>query len=187
VTPRRRRPWAALGGAVLVVAAIAGFLAERELRQPDVGYVPTDPEVVNTMLDLARLTPSDVLYDLGCGDGRIVVAAAKRGAHAVGIDIDPQRIAEANANANAAGVSDRVEFLREDLFSANISRATVVAVYLLPSLNLQLRPKLFKELRPGTRIVSHSFDMGDWQPEQTVRLGDTRLFLWRIQPDPALK
>jgi cyclopropane fatty-acyl-phospholipid synthase-like methyltransferase len=186
VTARRRRTWAALGGAVLVIAAIAAFVAERELRQPDVGYVPTEPDIVDAMLDLARLTPSDVLYDLGCGDGRIVVAAAKRGAYAVGIDIDPQRIAEANANANAAGVSDRVQFLQEDLFSADISRATVVAVYLLPSLNLQLRPRLFKELRPGTRVVSHSFDMGDWQPEQTLRLGDTRLFLWRIQPDRSM-
>jgi cyclopropane fatty-acyl-phospholipid synthase-like methyltransferase len=184
VTPRRR--WAALGGAVLAIAAIAAFVAERAFRWPDVGYVATEPDVVNTMLDLARLTPSDVLYDLGCGDGRIVITAAKRGAHAVGIDIDPERIAEANANANAAGVSDRVQFLQEDLFSADISRATVVAVYLLPSLNLKLRPKLFKELRPGTRIVSHSFDMGDWKPEQSLEVGDARLFLWRIQPDPSM-
>jgi precorrin-6B methylase 2 len=175
-----------LVGACVLVAAVAGVIAVREFRGPDVGYVPTEPDVVDTMLDLAKLTPADVLYDLGCGDGRIVVTAAKRGAHAIGIDIDPRRIAEANANANAAGVSDRVQFLQEDLFSADISKATVVTVYLLPSLNLKLRPKLFKELRPGTRVVSHSFDMGDWKPEQSLELGDTRLFLWRIQSDRSM-
>jgi SAM-dependent methyltransferase len=151
-----------------------------EPRRPDVIYVPTPQEVVDGMLDLAKVTSSDVVYDLGCGDGRIVVSAAKRGAKAFGIDIDPQRIMEARANAKAAGVEGRVQFLEQDLFTADISQATVVTLYLLPSLNEKLRPKLMKDLKPGTRIVSHAFEMGDWQPEQSVDVNGRRVYLWRI-------
>jgi SAM-dependent methyltransferase len=154
-------------------------------RRPDVIYVPTSPEVVEAMLKLANVTKNDVVYDLGCGDGRIVVAAARAfGAHAIGIDIDPQRIAEANANAKTAGVEGRVKFVLGDLFEQDLHDATVVTLYLLNSLNLKLRPKLWKELKPGTRIVSHAFDMGDWKPEQTQEVGGTTIYLWRIPSQP---
>lgn len=138
-------------------------------RAPDVPYVPTPPEVVDAMLKLANVKAGDVVYDLGCGDGRIVITAAKEhGARGVGIDINPQRIKESNANAQQAGVADRVKFTTQDLFETDLSEATVVMLYLLPAINLKLRPKLLRELKPGTRIVSHSFDMGDWKPEKTV-------------------
>jgi SAM-dependent methyltransferase len=155
------------------------------LRQPDVIYVPTQPEVVDAMLKLANVTKDDVVYDLGCGDGRIVVAAARAfGAKAIGIDIDPQRIAEANANAKTAGVEGRVKFILGDLFQQDFKEATVVTLYLLNTLNLKLRPKLWKELKPGTRVVSHAFDMGDWQPEQKQDVGGTTIYLWRIPAHP---
>jgi SAM-dependent methyltransferase len=154
-------------------------------RRPDVIYVPTSPEVVEAMLKLANVTKNDVVYDLGCGDGRIVVAAARAfGAKALGVDIDPQRIAEANANAKTAGVEGRVKFLLGDLFEQDLHDATVVTLYLLNSLNLKLRPKLWKELKPGTRVVSHAFDMGDWKPEQTQEVGGTTIYLWRIPSQP---
>jgi SAM-dependent methyltransferase len=150
-------------------------------RTPDVIYVPTPQEVVDEMLKLAKVTKSDVVYDLGSGDGRIPVTAAKAyGARAIGIDIDPQRIKEANANAEAAGVTDKVKFLNQDLFTTDISEATVVTLYLLPSLNLKLKPKLFKELKPGTRIVSHSFDMGDWKPEEERDVNGRKIYFWTI-------
>ena len=134
----------------------------------DVPFVPTPPEVVDEMLKLADLRSGDLLYDLGCGDGRIVIAAAKRsGIRAVGIDIDPVRISESNANAAAAGVTDKVRFIEKDLFEADFRDATVVTMYLLTSVNLRLRPKLLAELRPGTRLVSHTFDMGEWRPDKT--------------------
>jgi SAM-dependent methyltransferase len=154
-------------------------------RRPDVIYVPTSPEVVEAMLKLANVTKDDIVYDLGCGDGRIVVAAARAfGAKATGVDIDPQRIAEANANAKTAGVEGRVRFILGDLFQQDIHDATVVTLYLLNTLNLKLRPKLWKELKPGTRIVSHAFDMGDWQPEQKQDVGGTTIYLWRIPAHP---
>jgi ribosomal protein L11 methylase PrmA len=147
--------------------------------------VPTPEEVVEAMLNVAKVTKNDVVYDLGCGDGRIVIAAAqKHGARGVGIDIDPQRIAEATANAEKAGVTDRVKFMQADLFTTDISQATVVTLYLLPSLNVKLRPKLMKELKPGTRIVSHAFDMGDWQPEQTLEVEGRRVYYWTIPKQP---
>src|SRR5678810_1455065 len=134
--------------------------SQAPLRTPDVIFVPTPQEVVDVMLKLAKVTKNDVVYDLGSGDGRIPITAAKTyGARAVGIDIDPQRIREANENLKIAGVSDRVKFLNQDLFTTDISGATVVTLYLLPSLNVKLIPKLNKELKPGTRIVSHAFDM----------------------------
>lgn len=168
---------------VLVTAGIAAAQAtQAPKRTPDVIYVPTPPEVVEAMLKVAKVGPNDIVYDLGCGDGRIVVAAVKDfGAKAaVGIDIDPQRIAEARENAMAAGVTDRVKFLEADLFQADISQATVVTLYLLPSLNVKLQPKLMQELKPGTRIVSHAFDMGDWKPEQELDVDGRKVYFWTI-------
>ena len=154
----------AFGGAVLLAFVVTSPLPAQQAapaRQPDVVFVPTPSEVVDAMLKLAKVTKNDVVYDLGSGDGRIPITAAKTyGARAVGIDIDPQRIREANENLKSAGVGDRVKFLNQDLFTADISEATVVTLYLLPSLNLKLLPKLNKELKPGTRVVSHAFDMG---------------------------
>ena len=152
-------------------------------RGPDVIFVPTPEEIVDTMLKMAAVTAKDVVYDLGCGDGRIVITAAQKfGARGVGIDIDAQRISEANANAKTAGVTDKVKFVRGDLFEANISEATVVTLYLLTDLNLKLRPKLMKDLNPGTRVVSHAFNMGDWKPEKQATIRGTTVYLWRIPP-----
>jgi SAM-dependent methyltransferase len=148
-------------------------------RTPDVHFVPTPHETVKAMLDVTRVGPQDVVYDLGSGDGRIAIAAAKRGARATGIDIDPQRVAEARANAEREKLTDRVRFIEGDLFEQDLSQATVITLYLLPSLNLKLRPTLFK-LRPGTRIVSHNFDMGDWAPEQTLTVGNSTVYYWTV-------
>jgi len=156
-------------------------------RQPDVIYVPTRQSVVDAMLTVAKVKAGDVVYDLGCGDGRIVVTAAKLGARGIGIDIDPQRVAEANANVERAGVGDRVKILNQDLFTTDFSDANVVALYLLPTLNLKLRPTLWKTLKPGTRIVSHDFDMGDWKPEQTLNVDGATIYYWTITPDLAKK
>ena len=155
--------------------------AVQESRTPDVIYVPTPPEVVERMLDLAQIKDGDVLYDLGSGDGRIPIAAAKRAKiEATGIDIDPQRIAEANANAKAAGVADGVTFKRADLFASDFSDASVVTLYLLDTLNEKLRPKLLAELKPGTRIVSHAFRMGDWEPEKTEEINGRTIYFWTV-------
>lgn len=151
------------------------------LRSLDVIFVPTPNEVVDKMLELAAVTAKDTVYDLGCGDGRIVITAAQRyGARGVGIDIDPDRIREATAYAARAKVTDRVRFIEDDLFKADISEATVVTLYLLTELNLKLRPKLIKDLRPGTRIVSHAFSMGDWAPERKALVNGNEVYLWRI-------
>lgn len=160
--------------------------AQPPQRDPDVVYVPTPPEVVDQMLSIAKVTGDDVLYDLGSGDGRIPITAAKRfGTRGVGIDIDPQRIQEAKANAEKAGVTDKVEFLQQDLFESDFSEATVVTLYLLPSLNVKLRPKLLRELKPGTRIVSHDFDMGDWKPERVVQTPDgSTVYFWTVPEEP---
>ena len=147
----------------------------------DVPFVPTPERVVEKMLEVAKVGPKDVVYDLGSGDGRIVIAAArKHGARAVGIDIDPERIKEARDNARRAGVSDRVEFRQEDLFKADFSEATVVTMYLLTGVNQRLRPKLLAELKPGTRLVSHAFDMGDWKPTQTHKVGTSTVYYWVV-------
>jgi predicted RNA methylase len=166
-----------------VVAAPALAQQTAALRQPDVIYVPTPQEVVDAMLKLANVTAKDVVYDLGCGDGRIPITAAKSfGARGVGIDIDPQRIKEATENLKTAGVGDKVKFMNADLFETNIGEATVVTLYLLPSLNIKLMPKLQKELRAGTRIVSHSFDMGaEWPPEKTEEINGRRIYYWTIK------
>ena len=151
------------------------------LRQPDVTFVPTPQSVVEQMLKLASVKPGGVVYDLGCGDGRVVITAAKRyGVRAVGIDIDPERINQSMENAREAEVEDRVSFRNEDLFEADIREATVVTLYLLHSLNLKLRPKLWKELKPGTRIVSYNFDMGDWPPEKQIGVLSGTIYLWTI-------
>lgn len=140
-------------------------------RKPDVIFLPTPPETVAEMLRLAKLKPGDVLYDLGSGDGRIPIAAARDyGVRAVGIDIDPALVAKAQEHARQAGVTDRVTFRQADLFHANISEASVVTLYLSNALNERLLPKLLRELRPGTRIISHDFKMGNWKPEQTIRV-----------------
>jgi tRNA G37 N-methylase Trm5 len=158
----------------------------KELRAPDVMFVPTPHEVVEAMLTVAKVGKGDVLYDPGSGDGRIPITAAQKYgiARGVGIDINPERIKEAEVNLKVAGVGDRVRFVNEDLFEANFSDATVVTLYLLPALNLKLLPKLLKELKPGTRIVSHAFDMGDWKPEQTLNIGGRAVYFWRI-PAPG--
>ncbi|RCJ26777.1 RNA methyltransferase [Nostoc minutum NIES-26] len=150
-------------------------------RPGDVPYVPTPQPVVDAMLKVAKVNKNDILYDLGSGDGRIVVTAAQKyGTRGTGIDIDPQRIKEANENAQKVGVTDRVKFVQQDLFNTNLSDATVVTLYLLPDINLKLRPKLFKELKPGTRIVSHAFDMGDWKPQQTLQVEGKTIYYWVV-------
>ena len=150
-------------------------------QTPDVIYVPTPPAVVEAMLDMVKLRDGDVLYDLGSGDGRIPIAAAKRvKVRAVGIDIDPQRIAEANTNARAAGVTGEVTFKQADLFTSDFSDATVVTLYLLDTLNEKLRPKLLAELKPGTRIVSHAFRMGDWEPEKEETIDGRTIYYWTV-------
>ena len=156
-----------------------------ESRAPDVIYVPTPQEVVDQMLKLAKVGKNDVLYDLGSGDGRIPVTAAKRfGIRATGIDIDPQRIAEANENARSAGVRDRVEFRVGDLFQADFSPASVVTLYLLPDINRRLRPQLWRQLKVGTRVVSHAFDMGDeWPAERTEQVDFKTIHAWTIKAE----
>ncbi|HSP68516.1 MAG TPA: 50S ribosomal protein L11 methyltransferase [Bryobacteraceae bacterium] len=171
-----------------ILLLISPVLAQEPARRPEVPYLPTTQVAVEAMLKLAGVTGDDVVYDLGCGDGRIVITAAKLyGARGVGIDIDPQRIREANENAKKAGVEQLVRFEENDLFQANIRPASVVTLFLLTSVNARLRPKLLQELRPGTRVVSNTFDMGDWKPEKefTVDTGDEgyfsrKLYLWTI-------
>jgi SAM-dependent methyltransferase len=160
---------------------IAGLGACAASAQPyDVPYVPTPQVVVDEMLRLADVRPDDFVIDLGCGDGRIpVTAAAYFGARALGVDIDPGRIAESRANAKAAGVTDRVEFVNRNLFELDFSKATVVTMYLLPDINLKLRPLLFKSLRPGTRVVSHDFSMGDWKPDRLLYV-QNKIYFWTI-------
>jgi SAM-dependent methyltransferase len=149
-------------------------------RKPIVPYVPTAESIVEGMLDLAAVGPGDVLYDLGCGDGRIVIGAALRGASGVGIDIDRLRVREANWNADRAGVTDRVRFVRDSLFDIDLSPATVVSLFLLPSINRRLRPKLLRELRTGSRIVSNYFDMDDWKPDRRVEARGRIIYLWVV-------
>ena len=168
-----------------LVTAPAPPLHAQQTVKRDVIYVPTRQAVVDGMLKIAKVTAKDVIYDLGSGDGRIPITAARTyGARGVGIDIDPQRIAEANANAEAAKVTDKVKFLNQDLFTTDISEATVVTLYLLPSLNVKLIPKLNKELKPGTRIVSHAFDMSadgtERKPRETLNVNGRTVYFWTI-------
>lgn len=173
MTPRRQ---------FLILLGFAPLGAQQApLRRPDVRYEPSTPEQVKEMLRLAGVRQRDIVYDLGSGDGRIVIAAAKEyGARGVGIDIDPERTGEAVANAKAAGVTRLVKFRTEDLFEADVREATVVTLYLWPWINLKLRPKLLKELKPGTRIVSHYHDMGDWAPEKKIQVDGHWIFLWTV-------
>jgi ubiquinone/menaquinone biosynthesis C-methylase UbiE len=162
----------------VVVAGLAGIVyAQVRL---DVPYVPTPQEVVDRMLDLAKITKNDVHIDLGSGDGRIVVTAAKRGARSLGVDINPTRIAEANENATKAGVADRVTFVQGNLFEQKLDEANVLTMYLLQSVNLQLRPKILAELRPGSRVVSHAFSMNEWQADQHVTVNSRNVYLWIV-------
>ena len=174
-------------------AGAAGLLLPqaRLLAQPaaapmslDVPYVPTPQEVVERMLQIARVGKKDVLFDLGCGDGRIVVTAAKtHGARGTGIDLDPERIREARKNAAQAGVGDKVDFKVADLFQTDVSAASVVTLYLLPNVNTRLRPQLWKQLKVGSRVVSHAFDMGpEWPPEKTESVDGRTIYYWTIKP-----
>jgi len=175
----------ALGAGAMTVSRVATAQTTEAKTTPDVIFVPTPQEVVDAMLEVAKVRDGDVLYDLGSGDGRIPITAAKKfKVRAVGIDIDPERIQEARANAKAAGVTDRVTFKQEDLFKTNFSEATVVTLYLLDSLNEKLRPRLLAELKPGTRIVSHAFRMGDWAPEKTLEVDGKMIYFWTV---PARK
>ncbi|MBN1294450.1 MAG: class I SAM-dependent methyltransferase [Candidatus Latescibacteria bacterium] len=150
---------------VISLFMILGYAIAQDWEY-DVPFVPTKQKVVEEMLNMAGVNENDILYDMGCGDGRIVITAAKeKGAHGVGIDIDPERIRESNENAEKAGVTDKVKFIEMDLFEADISEATVVSLYLLTEVNLRLRPKLLRELKPGTRVVSHNYAMGNWDYE----------------------
>ena len=161
----------------------ASVLAQAQ-RQPDVPYVPTPRAVVDRMLAIANVNKNDILYDLGSGDGRIVITAAQKyGTRGIGIDINPRRIEEANANAQKAGVTKLVEFRQQDLFETDLSKATVVTLYLLPEINIKLRSKLLKELKPGTRIVSHAFDMGEWKPQQKELVNGKLIYYWVVPED----
>ena len=173
---------------LFLFTSLAIAQTSRPKHQVDVPYVPTTEEAVKAMLKLADVKPADIVYDLGCGDGRIVIAAAKEyGAHGVGIDINPERIQQPEANAKKAGVEKLVRFEENDLFDADIHDATVVTLFLLESVNLRLRPKLLRDLKPGTRIVSNTFNMGDWKPDKEMNVGDAseetfshRLYLWIV-------
>ncbi len=169
----------------LSAAIMIAFFSNSSAVAQDVVYVPTKHPVVDAMLKLANVKASDVVYDLGCGDGRIVIAAAKNyGAKGKGIDIDPERIKEARENATEANVTDKVEFVLADLFESDVSEASVVTLYLLSSLNLKLRPILLEQLKPGTRIVSHAFSMGDWEPEKTETIDGATIYLWTVPGTP---
>jgi len=168
-------------GVLCVLALGALPLAAQWEEGYDVPFVPTPQEVVEAMLKLANVQKTDLVYDLGCGDGRIVVTAAQKfGARGVGVDINPERIREATENAKNAGVTDRVRFIEKSFFDAEVQDATVVTLYLLSDINLRLKPKLLKELKPGSRIVSHSFDMGDWKPDKQIEVNHRKVYLWVV-------
>lgn len=190
---RRRgcRAWLTVGAAILVSGCTADAGGLRSVFSPgsesyvaeenlDVPYVPTPRPVVERMMQLAEVRASDYLIDLGSGDGRIALAAAQRGARALGVDIDPYRVNEAISAAQLAGLQNRASFRRQDLFDTPIHEATVVAMYLLPHINLRLRPRLLTELRPGTRVLSHVFDMGDWRPDVAEQLNGSNIYMWIV-------
>lgn len=165
------------GGGLAPFTPVASAPAEQDL---DVPYVPTPRRVVAAMLDLAELTPQDYLFDLGSGDGRIAIMAAQRGARALGVDIDPARISESDHAAQLAGVQARARFRRQDLFDTPLREATVVTMYLLPGINMRLRPRLLTELRPGTRLVTHAFTLGDWRPDAQRTVDAANIYLWIV-------
>ena len=168
--------------ALTVAASVLGPGPAQPQEEPrlDVIYVPTPQEVVDRMLDMANVKPGDFMIDFGCGDGRMVVTAAKRGARGYGVDINPVRIREANENAKKAGVTDKVDFKIANLFEEDLSKADVMAMYLLTDINLRLRPKILNDMKPGTRIVSHAFDMGDWEPDQKDTVAGKNVFYWMV-------
>jgi ribosomal protein L11 methylase PrmA len=173
--------------AAIAIAVPVGLSAQAQRQPasqtPDVIFVPTPQDVVEDMLRLANVRKGDVLYDLGSGDGRIPITAARKyGVKATGIDIDPERIREATENARKAGVTKLVEFRQEDLFKADFRDATIITLYLLPDLNVRLRPKLWDELKPGTRIVSHQFEMGTWKPEKKLESNGRTIYFWTVPP-----
>ena len=175
----------ALLASIAVGLAVTTIAAQQTapVRSPDVIFVPTRQAVADGMMKLANVTKDDVVYDLGCGDGALVLAAARAGARAVGIDIDPKRVEEATANVKAAGMENRVKIVLGDIFDprVSISEATVVSLYLLERLNIQLIPRLKGELRPGARVVSHAFKMGEqWPPDKTGNVEGTPIYLWTI-------
>ena len=178
---------------IALLALLAGCAAAAPASAPptpklDVVWVPSPPAVITAMLEAAGVGPDDLGYDLGCGEGEILIEAARRyGARGVGVDLDPARIRNAHANAARAGVADRIRFVQQDLFTTDVRPATVVTLYLLPELNERLRPTLLRDLRPGTPVVSHDFGMGDWKPDRTIEVPLTRIhrvFLWRIPQRP---
>ena len=173
--------------AAFVIAAPTTVIGQAQRQPasqtPDVIFVPTPQDVVEDMLRLANVRKGDVLYDLGSGDGRIAITAAKKyGVKATGIDIDPERIREATENAKKAGVTNLVQFRQENLFTADFKDATVITLYLLPDLNVKLRPKLWNELKPGTRIISHQFEMGSWKPEKKLESNGRTIYFWTVPP-----
>ena len=167
--------------AVALVSVSAGAIAQPVVGPAlDVPFVPTPPEVVDRMLQMVDVGPDDFVIDLGSGDGRIAIAAAKKGARALGVDIDPQRVREAQENARRAGVEDKVTFRRENLFDTRIGDATVLTMYLLTDVNMRLRPRILDELKPGTRVVSHAFDLADWKADQYAEVGYRQVFMWVV-------
>lgn len=185
--PRYGRRPLLLGALGLLTVPRLGWSQSTTATAPalDVPYVPTPQNVVDRMLQMGQVSGSDTLYDLGCGDGRIVITAAKQhGARGVGIDLNPVRIEEAKANAKEAKVEDKVQFRVGNLFEADFSPATVVTLYLLPEVNRKLRPQLWRQLKVGTRVVSHAFDMGDeWKPERTEQVEHRTIYMWTIKPE----
>jgi SAM-dependent methyltransferase len=180
-TNRLERAGACLAPVLFWVVLAGAPLAAQDQPRGDVPYVPTPPEVVEEMLKLGNVKSGDILYDLGCGDGRIVITAAQKyGARGTGIDLNPVRIKEANENARQAGVADKVRFIEQNLFDADVHDATVVTLYLLPQVNLKIRPMLLKQLKVGTRIVSHQFDMGEWEPDKKIDIGWRTVYLWTV-------
>jgi SAM-dependent methyltransferase len=179
----QRRVWPILIFVIILSISVAGY---PQKRLPDVHFEATPEDVVEAMLKMAGVTAKDVVFDLGCGDGRFVITAAKKfGARGVGVDIDPVRIKESNENAQKEGVTGRVKFMGGDLFETDISGATVVTLFLLNELNMQLRPKLLQELKPGTRIISYTFDMGDWEPDEIGQVRDRMFYYWVIPANIA--
>lgn len=167
--------------AVVVIVLSGIFTFAQTAPKKDVPYVPTRQNIVEAMLSLAKVKKDDVVYDLGCGDGRIVITAAKLyGTNGVGIDIDPQWIKQANENAKIENVTEKVQFIEGDLFKQDFSKATVVTLFLLPEINERLRPILLKQLKPGTRIVSHRFPIGKWKPDQAIRVDSAMIYLWTV-------
>jgi len=182
---RARLTTIALATAAFITLSDSALAQRSDRPLLDVPYVPTPPEIVDRMLEMASVRGDDFVIDLGSGDGRITIAAAKRGARALGIDIDPERILEAQDNARKANVQDKATFRRQNLFDTKISDATVLTMYLLTKVNLDLRPRILEELKPGTRVVSHSFDMGNWKPDIHAEIEHRQVFMWTVPAKAA--